>query len=326
MGIAGLPGGWRQGTVATPNFQRTMQTDLNAGAQRGSGQARLGRRVGGFTLIELLVVIAIIAILAGMLLPVLGKAKAKGQGIQCMDNFRQLTLAWLMYTHENRDRLLFASAKDAATERATWVTGTMDFDPNNSSNWSVEQDIKKSPLWPYCGNTAGIFKCPSDKSMIRPAFGPLKGQRVPRVRSISMSLWFGGFGGELNLGSGAASPPWRLYFSLSDLVEPGHSQTCLFWDQREDSINLGNFLINMTGYPDSPQQTRFRQDYPGSYHNRAGGLSFADGHAELHRWVDPRTTPRLKPDSSWLFDLGTVLSSNNRDIIWLQERATRRIR
>jgi len=82
----------------------------------------------------------------------------------------------------------------------------------------------------------------------------------------------------------------------------------------------------MTGYPDMPQQTQFYQDYPASYHNRAGGLSFADGHAEIHRWVDPRTTPRLKPDAAWLTALGMVLSPNNRDIIWLQERATRKIK
>jgi prepilin-type N-terminal cleavage/methylation domain-containing protein len=306
-----------------------MQTDVNVGNHAGGRRALFDRRasapVGGFTLIELLVVIAIIAILASMLLPVLGKAKAKGQGIQCMNNFRQLTVAWLMYAHDNRDRLLFASAKDLATQPYTWVTGRMDFDPNNSSNWNIEQDIKKSPLWPYCGNAAGIFKCPSDKSTIRPAIGALKGQRMPRVRSMSMSVWFGGFGGQLNLGSGAASPPWRLYLSLSDLVEPGAAQTCLFWDQREDSINLGNFLVNMTGYPDSPQQTQFQQDYPASYHNRAGGLSFADSHAEIHRWLDSRTMPRIKADTDWLWDLGTVLSPNNKDIIWLQERATRKI-
>src|SRR6266496_3367064 len=123
------------------------------------------QRERAFTLIELLVVIAIIGILAGLLLPSVGKAKTKGQGIQCMNNHRQLILAWRMYNDDNSDRLLFASpspyAGDTSKDRYTWVLGWLDFDPNNRSNWDVNRDIARSPLWPYARKSAAIWKCPA---------------------------------------------------------------------------------------------------------------------------------------------------------------------
>ena len=272
----------------------------------------------GFTLIELLVVIAIIAILASMLLPALSSAKLKAQGIQCMSNHRSLVLAWKMYADDSNENIPFSSVIDQGSSEAkyAWVQGFMNFDSKNRSNWDVEKDIKKSLLWNYCGNSTAIWKCPADRARVTPAEGPFKGTSIPRVRSFSMNFWVGGLEGRGD--GGFSGPGWRVYARTTDMVDPGPSQTFVFLDQREDRINWGNCFVDMTGYPDLGK-TQFNTDYPGSYHNRAGGFSFADGHSEIHRWLDPRTYPPIGQAKS-----DVVPSPNNKDIRWMQDRTTRK--
>jgi prepilin-type N-terminal cleavage/methylation domain-containing protein len=278
----------------------------------------------GFTLIELLVVIAIIAILAALLLPALSKGKLKAQGVQCMNNHRQLALAWRMYAEDNRDILVFATA-DPTYAAYSWVQGVLDFNPANRSNWDTAYDIKRSPLWPYCGNSVGIWRCPADRSTVIPPFGAYAGQSVLRVRSMSMSIWVGGWkqdNGDVT-DAGCSGPAWRVYSKLSDMGDPGPAGTWVFLDEREDKINYGNFFTDMTGYPNVPGSWRFHFDFPGSYHHRACGFSFADGHSELKRWFDDRTMPPLQPGGTWNSQ-AYVASPGNNDIFWMQERSTRR--
>ncbi len=271
---------------------------------------RMSSRTGtiGFTLIELLVVIAIIAILASMLLPSLAKAKTKAQGITCMNNLKQLMLAWKMYADDNNGVLVAAengSPSAGGIARVNWCDGGLNFDGGNAENWNINLHITTSPLYKYCGNNYKIFKCPADLAYVKVA-----GSARPRVRSNSMSQSFGH-------GDWLPSSTYQTYGKDTDINLPPPVKMWILLDEHPDSINDAAFAVQMVE-PNNMAAARII-DFPASYHNGACGFSFADGHAEIRKWQDKRTV--VKPTYTGTLPLN-VASPNNQDVYWMAERSS----
>jgi prepilin-type N-terminal cleavage/methylation domain-containing protein/prepilin-type processing-associated H-X9-DG protein len=252
---------------------------------------RTGRRA--FTLIELLVVIAIIAILAALLLPALVKAKIKTQNISCLNNTKQITLAWLMYAHDNGDNLLCSFAPYPPWN--DWVNGSM----SNPAEAVDVNLLKTSPLNSYLAGNYKVYKCPGDTRMVT-------GKEV--VRSVAMN----GF-----IGQNFWENQYYAFLKLASLTRPGPVNTFIILDECA-GINDGFFATHMQGYdPRTPSLFEFG-DIPATYHNSAGSFSFADGHSEIHKWRDPRTITASK---QFPVPLNTYLA-NDVDVEWLMSKAT----
>ena len=272
---------------------------LNRSSSRPGGPSRRG-----FTLIELLVVIAIIAILAALLLPALAKAKQKAHAVMCLNNNKQLMLGWRMYAEDQNDRLVAAMNVSFQPNRPNWFTGSLDYSAA-ASNWDTRQDMERSPLWSYVGKSRHIFKCPADQATVQ-----VSGQKLPRVRSNSMSQVFGSGEWLAKSYNSSGQNVWRIYDKLTGVAVP--TKTWVLMDEHPDSINDAALAVACTDADTTSAQII---DYPANYHNGASGMAFADGHAEIHSWKGGKIRNAAIRYNNYLA-LNVPAGDSWRDVSW----------
>ncbi len=287
---------------------------INVPVSRNSG---LARKAGGkgFTLIELLVVIAIIAILSAIVLPALARAKERAQAILCLNNTKQLTLAWLLYADDFDGLLpynLVMTPNPATRTNLNWVNNVMTWDL--SSDNTNPATLAEASLGPFVSKTTALYHCPSDRALS--ATQSAAGWEA-RNRSYSMNAMVGDAGDASANGSNVNNPGYVQFFKITQIFQT--SEIFVFLDEHPDTIDDGYFINKSVEYASdgygTPGYTHAEwTDLPATYHNNATAFSFADGHSTLHRWMVPSTIYPVQPDVPYL---PIDVSAQSTDFNWI---------
>jgi prepilin-type N-terminal cleavage/methylation domain-containing protein/prepilin-type processing-associated H-X9-DG protein len=268
----------------------------------------------GFTLIELLVVIAIIAILAAMLLPALSRAKSSALAASCMNDKKQLTLAWVMYAGDNTDHLAINSDPHVhnttyypvGSASPSWITGTIDWTTGQyNTNTSFVVSDRYSLLGSYLSQTYKVVACPA-ANFVSPAQSALGWDH--RVRSVAMDGAVGEGYKYQEPGNPFGWTQWYVAKKTTDFHSPGPTDAWVFTDEHPDSVD--DALLYTANYP----VTKFTE-LPGNQHGGACGISFADGHSEIHKWTDSLVNTYRKVRFTVVQQVPCSIS--DRDMVWL---------
>jgi prepilin-type N-terminal cleavage/methylation domain-containing protein/prepilin-type processing-associated H-X9-DG protein len=264
---------------------------------------------GAFTLVELLVVIAIICILAALLLPALAGAKMQAARAVCVSNERQLIQAWFLYSGDSNDQLVANGGDSAAvsTQAHLWVYGGNHGSPDALINDSYLIGPNYA-LFAKLLPTEHIYKCPGD-NFNWPVWNAAN-DYLPELRSYALNSYMG-VSPATDIGPIDNTPGYKVYTKTSQINADSPVNRFVFTDVNPANICTPAFGVDMT--------QRVWIHYPSYLHRKRGALVFADGHVEVHHWLDPRTMPKI---TSGTYIGHSDAGGGDQDLAWLCSHTT----